>query len=231
MSFCASNATTDACTDLLPRRSITGLEIPATTCAFVTTSPRRTIYPTLLHAQSARDAVTRTTLSAAWSTPGSRAIALSGRNNRRRPYDDADRIDALERLEQALRRKLLVDPGEDRRLLHRPPQLGLPREIEEHRADRPADEESARTPSTAPAAESIERSPGTAPIPARRVPPRIPASVCSNTPPRIAAPSATRGAYGDPSLRNAGAICAPRYAPSANPASDSAPRTSPRESP
>ena len=38
---------------------------------------------------------------------------------RRRPDEDAERIDAFERLEQTLGRKLLVDPGEDLRLLDR----------------------------------------------------------------------------------------------------------------
>ena len=46
-----------------------------------------------------------------------------------------------------------------------------------------------------------------------------------------APPSATSGTYGEPSLRISGASRAPRYAPSANPASENAPRRKPGRDP
>ena len=67
-------------------------------------------------------------------------------DDRGRAEEHADRVDALERLEQSLRREDLVDLTEDRRPLHGPTQVGLPGEVEQHRTDRPAEEDARREP-------------------------------------------------------------------------------------
>src|SRR5262249_51358531 len=61
------------------------------------------------------------------------------RDDGRRSEEDADRIDALERREETLRRELVVDPREDRGLLHRLAEIRLARQVEEDGADRPAE--------------------------------------------------------------------------------------------
>ena len=61
----------------------------------------------------------------------------------------------------------------------------------------------------------------------RSIPASIPARPRMSVPRRIAPPSATTGMYGEPSLRINGAMRAPRYAPTAKPASEKAPRRNP----
>ena len=94
--------------------------------------------------------------------PESRATPLlRRRDDRRRAEEHADRIDPLELLEQPLGREHLVDLREDRRALHGPPQLGLARDVQQHGADRPAEEDTgdearARAPRSGRAAASPE---------------------------------------------------------------------------
>ena len=85
---------------------------------------------------------TRTTLSAALLTPGESSTAGSGRVDARgRAREGGERVDLRERVDQPVRRQLLVERREDRRVLGVVAQLGLPREVEEHRADGPAERE------------------------------------------------------------------------------------------
>ena len=72
--------------------------------------------------------------------------SVGGRDDRGRAEEDADRVDPLERLEEALRREHRVDLGQDRRPLYGSAQVGLGREIQEHRADGPAEEDTRAEP-------------------------------------------------------------------------------------
>ena len=110
-------------------------------------------------------------------------------DDRRRAEEDADRIDALELLEQALGRNDVVDLGEDQRALHRAAQLGLAREVEEHGADRPAQED-AGDEAEHETGEPIEQAacPGITPMLVRSIPASIPAR------PRMSVPQEDRAA-------------------------------------
>ena len=119
--------------------------MPATTCAFVTTSSDRAIQPEPSMPRPQAMPEIRTTLAGRRGDvriPGDRR--LRRRHLRRRPDEDAERIDAFERLEQPLGRKLLIDAGEDLGLLNRAAKLRLSRQVEEHRADGPGENEASR---------------------------------------------------------------------------------------
>ena len=81
--------------------------------------------------------------------------SLRRRHDRRWPEEGADRVDALELLEQPLRWEDVVDLGQDRRALDRAAQLRLARHVEEHRADRPAQEDAGDEPEREPG-EAVE---------------------------------------------------------------------------
>ena len=108
----------------------------------MTTSPLPAIQPEPSIPSPQALPTTRTTLSAA------AAHARRVEHGRiRRPHsggragEGRERVDLRERVDQPVRRQLLVEAGEDRRVLRVVAQLGLAREIEEHRADGPAERE------------------------------------------------------------------------------------------
>ena len=112
-----------------------------------------------------------------------------------RADEHAERVDALERLEQPLGRKHLVDPGEDRGLLNglaAAPTVQAGRGAP-HRRPR-SGRRPAAAPSSMPAAESRARRPGITPSVERSVTPRIPARLDKSVPPSTAPPRATSGA-------------------------------------
>ena len=159
-SFRASNATTVACFPRLSRRSTTGESTPATTCAFVTTSPGRTIQPGALDAEPARDAADAD--DGAAGRPHLRVAGdrrLGRRHAGGRPDERRERVDAPHGVHHALGRHGIGQRRDDRGLLREPPKLALTRDVEEHGADRPADREPdrgararPRPPSRAPSA-------------------------------------------------------------------------------
>ena len=171
--------------------------MPATTCAFVTTTSGAAIQPLPSIPRPHAYPVILTTLSAARTTSGSRAsFELGGATVAGGPSEDVQRVDPLERLEQALRREVLVDAGQDLGLLHGAPQVGLAREVEQHGAERPAEHDPRRGAEEAPASVSRSRSPGTRPRVERSVTPSISAAPDSNEPrePRRRARRAARTA-------------------------------------
>ena len=137
--------------------------------------------------------VTRTTLFEAARRP-SPASEPGRRDERRRSGEDAERIDALQRLEQAFGRELVVDPGENRRLLHCATQVGLAREVEEHGPDRPAQDD-AGGGAEQKARDRVDRAqPRHSARVVRSTPPRRPATPRRSVPPSTAPASATSGA-------------------------------------
>ena len=65
-----------------------------------------------------------TTLSAARTDVRvARELRAGRRDGRGRPGEDVQRVDSLERLQEALRRELLVDAGQDLGLLHGAPKV------------------------------------------------------------------------------------------------------------
>ena len=106
--------------------------IPATTCAFVTTRPGAATQPEPSIPSPHAFPITRTTLSAASLTPVEPSTAGSGGGNaRRRAGERGEGIDPSERVDQPVRRKLLVERREDRSSPARAAQLGLAGGVEE----------------------------------------------------------------------------------------------------
>ncbi len=86
--------------------------------------------------------MTRTTLSSVAATSGSRTSRESGGGtDAGGPDEHAQGIHPLERREEPVGRELLVDPREDLRPLHGAPKLGLAGQVQQHRADRPAEDD------------------------------------------------------------------------------------------
>ena len=123
-------------------RSTCGVSIPATTWAFVTTrplpgDPARALDPEPAGvADDAHDAERRA--AHARRVENGRVGRLDAG---RRAGERGERVDLRERVDQAVRRQLLVEPREDRRVLRVVAEIGLPGEIEEHGADGPAERE------------------------------------------------------------------------------------------
>ena len=137
-----SNETICASSSAPSLRSTWGVSTPATTWALVTTSPLPAIQPEPSIPSPQALPTTRTTLSAALLTPGESSTAGSGGPTPAAgPARVANGSICDERVDQPVRRQLLVEAGEDRRVLRVVAQLGLAREVEEHRADGPAERE------------------------------------------------------------------------------------------
>ena len=138
-------------------RSTRGVSIPATTCALVTTRPGPATQPEPSMPSPQAVPTTRTTLRAASLTPAESSTAGVGRVHAcRGPRERGERVDLRERVDQAVRRHLLVELREDRRVLGVVAQVGLLREIEEHGADGPAERE-ARDGAEDAAADVVEQ--------------------------------------------------------------------------
>ena len=127
------------------------------TCAFVTTSPRLTTQPEPSTPEAAGDSRhAHDALRRAHDVRILREPLLGRRDDRRRTEEHADRIDALELLEQPFRREHVVDLGENRRALDGAAELGLARDVQEHRTDRPAQEDARDEPEHEPG-ETVEK--------------------------------------------------------------------------
>ena len=98
----------------------------------------------------------RTTLRDAAATAGARRNRRVGRVDRRlRAGDRRQRVDPFERVDQTAGRELVVEPREDHGLLRVVAQVGLAGQVEQHRAERPAQREPGRSPEH-PAAGRVE---------------------------------------------------------------------------
>ena len=178
--------------------------------------------------------VTRKTLVARGAHGRAREQRRIGRRDvRLRPADREERVDALDRVEQARGRHALVDLAEDPRSLHLLAQLALAGQVERDRAERPRrSPRPRRRRARGRRASRATRSGGSTNRLVRIALPAIEATLWSRSTSTAAPPSATSGVYGD-SLpdRNWGASLAPRYAPTAMPASRGAPPIEPAPEP
>ena len=111
---------------------------PATTWAAVTTMCGRATQPEPSTPRPQAVPVIRTTLARRACTRGRREHARVGRRRRRRrPGDLRERVDARERAQHRARRRELVQPLQDRRLLHLGAELRLAGELQQRRRRRP----------------------------------------------------------------------------------------------
>ena len=232
MSFVTSNATTVDVNARPPAVSTRGRSMPATTCALVTTSPRLTTQPEPSTPRPQAIPVTRTTLFDARTTSGSFASPFSGGATiaggpRNTPIGSTRSSSSSSRSggNVSLISERIVERWTERRSSVSPGTYSSTAPIAQHRKT------PATSPSTRPAKRSRMRIPGITPMLARRTPASIAARPRISVPRSTAHARETTGTYGDPSVRISGASRAPRYAPTAKPASEKAPRRNPVEIP
>ena len=130
--------------------------MPATTCAFVTTSSGPHDPPRSLDAEPAGEAGDANDRRARRANGGDLQDRGIGRIDSGGGADDrGERVDALDRVHDRRGRQRLRERGDDARLLGEPRRLGLAGKVEERRADDPADREAGAQPERA-AARGVE---------------------------------------------------------------------------
>ena len=147
MSFAASNATTRPLRARPSPRSTSGARMPATTWAFVTTSPRATTQPDPSIPSPQATPRIRTTLARAARTSGiahDRRVRLL--DARRGPDDRQERVDPTERVDDLAGLDRLGQLRDHERLLRRASQLVGSRRVEQRDADDPHRDEAGGDP-------------------------------------------------------------------------------------
>ena len=234
MSLILSNETTRASRRTPSLRSTCGSSIPATTCAFVTTRPGAGDPARPLDAEAAGVADHAHDAERGGGDAGGVEHGRIGRVDVcRRAGEGGERVDLRERVDQAPWGEILVERREDRRVLRVATELSLSRDIEENRADRPAEREP-ECGTEDPAADVVEH-------PERAEHEQAAAEAAADhrrrSPGRrrrssIAPPSATSGSHWPDRRRPARGRRARRgRTPSASPARENTPTTRPRRKP
>ena len=201
-----------------PATSTTVSCSPATTCAFVSTSPGATTQPEPSMPRPHAVPTTRTTLPAERGDRRSprRRAAAAARPARSGPRPSRQRVDPGERVEHdAGRRHQLVQAAQDRRALDVAAQRCAARERERHHAEHPRDaERHRRAQQPRRARRRAARGRGRA-APGAAACPRPPMPV-ARIAPAVSAPSSPKiGAYGEarPAGSSASATRVPTIAP------------------